>query len=146
MMLLVALLAGVVLVALVIYVIREAATLNTEAAILKTATSDLKTQLDDFKTRGFDELIKTKVEVLERTAMRHVAERETLLKQKGEELVRERQEHIRKIAEIHEGFGKIQAQVQELGQLRSEVGELNDLLKPQQLRGELGEVKIGRAH
>ena len=129
------LLISVILIALLVYVVRE-------AAVLKSTATDLKTELQEFKTRGFDELILTKIGALEQTAKRHVEEREALIKQKNEELFRQSQDTIKKITAIHEGFGTVRTKLDQLANLEGKVGELNDLLKPQQLRGELGEVIV----
>ena len=107
------------LVALLVYVVREAAGFKTTA-----------------------ELIRAKLEAMEATATRHVEERERVIRQKDDELLKQRQDAIRQISEIHKGFGTVQNQIQGLTQLQGKVGELNDLLKPQQLRGELGEVIV----
>ena len=129
------LLCAIVLVALLIYVVRE-------ATVLKSTATALQSELADFKTRGFDELIQTKLASLEQTAKRQLEERELLIRQKSEELSKQRQETMQQITAIHEGFGKIKTEIEGLRQLQGEVGELNDLLKPQQLRGELGEVIV----
>jgi len=99
---------------------------------------ELKSELREFKTRGFDELIRTKLEPFERATQ----EREKLLQQKEDELSRQRQEALRQIAAIREGFGEVRTKMGQLVELQGKVGELNDLLKPQQLRGELGEVIV----
>jgi DNA recombination protein RmuC len=131
MILAVSLLIGGVLAALVVYVVRE-------AAVLKLTAAGLKAELAEFKTRSFDELIRTKLEPFERAAQ----ERETLLQQKEDELSRQRQEALRQISTIREGFSEVRAKMGQLADLQGKVGELNDLLKPQQLRGELGEVIV----
>jgi DNA recombination protein RmuC len=108
MSLLAALLIGAGLLALVVYVVREAAVL-----------------------RGVAQLIQHQVE-----------EREALIRQKDEALFQQRRETTEQIAAIHQRFGQIHTQIQGLRDLQGKVGELNDLLKPQQLRGELGEVIV----
>ena len=65
-----------------------------------------------------------------------------MIRQKDEELSKQRRDTIQQISAIHEGFGTVKTQIEGLTQLQSKVGELNDLLKPQQLRGELGEVIV----
>ncbi|MBI4340773.1 MAG: DNA recombination protein RmuC [Candidatus Omnitrophica bacterium] len=125
------LLVGIILVGLLIYVVRE-------AAMLKSSAADLKAELQEFKTRSFDALIRAKLEPFERATQ----EREKLLQQKEDELSRQRQEALRQITAIREGFGEVRTKMGELAGLQGKVGELNDLLKPQQLRGELGEVIV----
>ncbi|MBI2104616.1 MAG: DNA recombination protein RmuC [Candidatus Omnitrophica bacterium] len=113
MTLLTALLAGGVVLALAVYILRQAA-----------------------------QMIRHRLEALEQAARRQVEEREALIRQRSEELLQQRRETIEQIAAIHERFGQVQTQIQGLHELQGKVGELNDLLKPQQLRGELGEVIV----
>lgn len=119
------------IVGLLIYVVRE-------ATVLKVSATELRDELQEFKTRGFDELIRAKLEPFERATQ----ERERLLQQKDAELSGQRQEALRQITAIREGFGEVRAKMGQLAELQGKVGELNDLLKPQQLRGELGEVIV----
>ena len=125
MTLLLSLLIGILLIGLLLYVVRE-------AAVLKTVSSALKSELEQFKTKGFDELIRTKLAGIETFARKQMEERDR-------ELYRDRQEAIQQITEIHKGFGVVQAQMRDL---QPQIGELNNLLKPQQFRGELGEVIV----
>ena len=122
---------GLLLVGLLIYVVRE-------AALLKSSATALKAELQEFKTRSFDELIRAKLEPFERATQ----DREQRLRQKEDELSRDRQEALKKITAIHDGFGLVRSKLEALAGLQGQVGELNDLLKPQQLRGELGEVIV----
>ena len=110
---------GAVLIALLVYVVREAAVFKTTA-----------------------ELMRDKLEAIESAATRQIEERERVIKQKDEELSRQRRDTIQQISAIHEGLGTVKTQIEGLTQLQGKVGELNDLLKPQQLRGELGEVIV----
>lgn len=130
-----ALIIGAVLVVLLIYVVRE-------AALLKSTAVGLKAELEAFKTRGFDDLVRQKVESLELAAKRHVEDRERLIQEKSEELRTHQQNTLDQINKIHQAFGKVETQIEGLHDLPGKVGELNDLLKPQQLRGELGEVIV----
>jgi DNA recombination protein RmuC len=124
-----------ILVVLLMYVVRKAEALKSTAAALKT-------ELEEFKTRGFDGLIRDKLGAFEQAAERQLKEREQVIQEKSEELFKQHQQTIQHITKIHEGFGKVQTEIQGLRELQSRVGELNDLLKPQQLRGELGEVIV----
>ncbi len=126
---------GFILVMVLLYVVRQ-------AAVLKSTAVALKSELDEFKTRGFDELIRLKVESFENAARRQVEERELLIKQRDEELIKRQQYSLEQITQIHQGFGAVQTKIEGLRDLQGKVGELNDLLKPQQLRGELGEVIV----
>ena len=121
-----------------IYVVREAAALKSSSTVLNSTAMELKTELQEFKTRGFDELIRAKLAPFEHATQ----QREQLIQQKEGELARQRQESLQQIMEINKGFGKVQTQIEGLAGLQGKVGELNDLLKPQQLRGELGEVIV----
>ena len=113
-----------VLVWLVVYVVRE-------ATRLKTTTESLQQQLAQFKEGGFDRLISEKL---------------ALLTQRADESRREVLEHQQRATKAAEEFsrslGTVTAQISTLRDLQTRVGELNDLLKPQQLRGELGEVIV----
>ena len=119
MSLLAALLIGAILLVLVVYVVREAAVL-----------------------RGVAQLVQHQLEALEQASGRQVEEREALIRQRDEALLQQRREAIEQIAAIHQRFGQVHTQIQGLRDLQDKVGELNDLLKPQQLRGELGEVIV----
>ena len=79
------LVVGVGLVAVLLYAVRE-------AAVLKSTAVALKSELEEFKTRGFDQLIRDKVDSLEQAARRQVEERERLIKQKDEELSKQQQQ------------------------------------------------------
>ena len=138
MTILIGLVVGVILVGLLIYVIREASALKSEATVLKFSATELKAELQEFKTRSFDALIRAKLEPFERATQ----DREKLLQQKEDELSRSRQDALNKITAIHDGFGQVRTKLDNLAGLQGKVGELNDLLKPQQLRGELGEVIV----
>lgn len=68
-----------------------------------------------------------------------IAEKLTLLTDKATQELGTREKVIR---EFQENFGAVTTKIDSLKELQTEVGELNDLLKPQQLRGELGEVIV----
>ena len=107
----------VALLALVIYLVQK-------ATVLKTTASDLHAQLQQFKEGGFKTLIKEELALLTSHATQH----QILATQAT--------------AQIQRDLGLVAKQVQDLDALGHRVGELNDLLKPQQLRGELGEVIV----
>ncbi len=123
MIMLAVLLGGAVLIVLLVYVVRE-------TAVLKSTVT------------GLDQVMRQKLDAIEQTADRHLKEREAVIKQQNEERLKHSQEAIQRINEIHQGFGRVQTQLLGLRDLQGKVGELNDLLKPQQLRGELGEVIV----
>lgn len=110
----------------------EALRIATEqGGALKQATESLQAELRQFKEGGFDALVREKLLSLQQVAV----DRDRAL-----------QEQQRKATEALSGFhkeiGTIATQIQSLGELQAKVGQLNDLLKPQQLRGELGEVIV----
>lgn len=101
------------------------------AVRLKTTTESLQAELRQFKEGGFDRLLSEKLNTITKPI---------------EALATERAEQERNTAEsarrFQEDLGLVKSQIANLGQLHTKVGELNDLLKPQQLRGELGEVIV----
>lgn len=129
------LLLAVLVVGLVVYVVRE-------ATHLKATATSLQFELRQFKEGGFDRLIGDKLSALTTKALQELETRERLIQQSRGELV----EHQKKAAEAVEKFktdlGMVREKLTGLGELSGKVGELNDLLKPQQLRGELGEVIV----
>lgn len=129
------LLVCVALVALLIYVVRE-------AAVLKTTAASLQSELEQFKTKSVDELIRVRLADFESAAKKQLDDRERILKQQDSAIHQQRQEALQHLTEIHKAFGTVQAQMQGLRDLQPQIGELNNLLKPQQLRGELGEVIV----
>ncbi len=126
---------GVVLMGLVVYVVRESAALKSTAAALKL-------ELEAFKTRGFDELIRAKLMAVDDAHKRQVEERDALIRRANDEIAKQSQQTLQHITAIHQSFGEVSSKIQGLSDLQGKVGELNDLLKPQQLRGELGEVIV----
>jgi len=68
-----------------------------------------------------------------------IAEKLTLLTDKATQELESREKAI---GEFQKSFGVVTTKIDGLKELQTEVGELNDLLKPQQLRGELGEVIV----
>lgn len=128
-------LVAIVLLALVLYIVRE-------ATVLKTTASALQDELRQFKEGGFDRLISDKLAVLTQKATEELAERERQLQQHRTELLDQQRRTSETIERIKTDFGIVTTKLTGLGELQSKVGELNDLLKPQQLRGELGEVLV----
>ena len=115
---------GGALVALLIYIVREATT-------LKSSADSLQTELRQFKEGGFEKLIGEKLTPLARQAS-----------DVHRQLLEQEERQSAAVQQIQRDFGQVTAQISALGELQSKVGELNDLLKPQQLRGELGEVIV----
>lgn len=128
-------LAIATVVGFVIYVIRE-------ATVLKTTAASLQEELRQFKQGGFDRLINDKLSVLINQATQELKTREDVIKNTRHELVAQQTQASNTIAQINQDVGTVTTKLASLSELQTQVGELNDLLKPQQLRGELGEVII----
>lgn len=125
----------VLLAALVLYVLKEAAVLNTAASMLRD-------ELRQFKEGGFKQLVQGELSAITEKAKEEVTHRERLIQESRSKLL-EQQERTRQAAEdFKRSLGSVEAQVRSLTGLQQKVDELNNLLKPQQLRGELGEVII----
>lgn len=134
-MIIVSVCAAVVLLALVIYLVRE-------ATVLKTTAAALQDELRQFKEGGFDRLVNNKLAVLTQTAAEELAGRERQIQQYRAELLEQQRRTSDSMERIKTDFGVITTKITGLSELQTKVGELNDLLKPQQLRGELGEVIV----
>lgn len=120
---------------LVVYVVRHTARLQ--------ATSEaLQTQLQQFKEGGFDRLVREKLAALTEQAAKELAARERLIQQSRTELVEQQRLATEAVEHFKTDLGRVTTQIASLSELHAKVGELNDLLKPQQLRGELGEVIV----
>lgn len=102
-----------------------------QGAALKATSETLALELRQFKEGGFDALVREKLQALQEEA----TSRDTLLKD-------QQTRATQALSGFHEKVGQIAAQIESLGELQAKVGQLNDLLKPQQLRGELGEVIV----
>jgi len=131
--------AGIALVGavvwLIVYVVREATTLKTTAELLQG-------QLAQFKEGGFDRLVNQKLTSLTERASQEMEAREQLIRRGREELLEQQRRATTAAEEFSRNLGAVTTQVSGLKDLQVKVGELNDLLKPQQLRGELGEVIV----
>ena len=119
-----AIVGGLLILGFCVYVVRVAGT-------LKAMADALRDELRQFKEGGFDRLIGEKLNTLAQAAH----ERERILQAEG-------QRAADATVKFQRDLGAIQAQIDHLRGLQDKVGELNDLLKPQQLRGELGEVIV----
>lgn len=102
-----------------------------QGAALKASSDALNLELRQFKEGGFDALVREKLAPLQQAA----TDRDLQLHQ--QELTAKAT-----LSGMHKDIGTITAQIKSLSELQAKVGELNDLLKPQQLRGELGEVIV----
>jgi len=125
----------VIALAFVAYIIRE-------ATFLKTTAIALQTELTQFKQGGFKTLIQSELTALTQRAGDELHSRELLILKEHAHLV----DQQKLATSAAEGFDfklrSLTTQVNSLQQLQTQVGELNNLLKPQQLRGELGEVIV----
>lgn len=123
------------LAALLLYVVRE-------AAVLKATAAGLQAQLAQFKEGGFDRLVAEKLTALTQRATDELAARERFIQQSRRELLDFEQRAVTTVERLKTDLGMLTEKVAGLGELQAKVQELNDLLKPQQLRGELGEVIV----
>jgi len=116
--------------------------LATKAAMLQNAASSLQAELKQFKEGGFDRLVTEKLAILTQRATEALQSREQWIRQNKQELLDE----VRKSATAAEQFqrelGIVSAHLMGLRELQGQVSELSGLLKPQQVRGELGEVIV----
>ncbi len=110
---------------------RRTEELLKEAGALKTVADGLQQQLQQFKEGGFDRLINDKLEVLR-----------SQTEQSRQELLDQQTRATNAALGFQKNLGEIVTKLAGLSQLQASVGELNNLLKPQQLRGELGEVIV----
>lgn len=90
----------------------------------------------------FNKLIAEKLTLLTDKATQELATREKVIAEAQKKLVEEEQKAASAAKEFQENFGAVTTKIDGLKELQTKVGELNDLLKPQQLRGELGEVIV----
>ena len=125
----------VIVAALVIFVVRE-------STLLKTTASALQLELKQFKEGGFDRLISEKLVLLTQRSVQELEERERLIRAQNAQILEEERKTTQAVSQFSTDLGTITAQIANLQQLQHQIGELNDLLKPQQLRGELGEVIV----
>ena len=102
-----------------------------QGAALKATSETLALELRQFKEGGFDALVREKLQALHQEA----TSRDKLLSD-------QQSKATAALSGFHEKVGQIASQIESLGELHTKVGQLNDLLKPQQLRGELGEVIV----
>lgn len=130
-----ALAIGLILLALVIYIVRE-------ATVLKTTATALQAELQQFKEGGFDRLISEKLSSLTQQAAEELEARERLIQQSRTELLEQQRRTVEATEQFKTDLGTVRTKIEALSELQNQVGELNDLLKPQQLRGELGEVIV----
>ena len=127
---------------IVVVVIAFTAYLVREATILRTAAAAMQTELQSFKTGGLDRLISEKLTTLTQAAAETLKNSEQLIQKTQEELVQQQRFATQAAKQFHTDLGEVRTRIEHLRDLQTKVGELNDLLKPQQLRGELGEVIV----
>ncbi|MBI3087596.1 MAG: DNA recombination protein RmuC [Candidatus Omnitrophica bacterium] len=116
--------------------------LVSRAAMLKAAAEQLNAELKQFKEGGFDQLIAEKLALLTNKAMQELESREKAIRQVQQDLLEEGKKATAAAEKFKQDFGAVTTEIHSLQELQGKVGELNDLLKPQQLRGELGEVIV----
>jgi len=104
--------------------------------------SQLIEKINEFEKTGLDELIGKKLATFEAEVKRELEAREKLLRAAHEEITEEERKAREAAERFHEAIGAVQKEIEALRDLKPSVSELTDLLKPQQLRGELGEVIV----
>ncbi len=134
-------LVGLGIVILVVLLVRQQAAVKAshealryateQGAALKASSDALSLELRQFKEGGFDALVREKLAPLQQAAV-----------DRDRQLQQQQRTASEALTGVHRDIGTITAQIQSLSELQAKVGELNDLLKPQQLRGELGEVIV----
>ena len=129
------LLLACVVAALVIYLVRE-------ATMLKTTASSLQEELRHFKEGGFRQLVQGELTAMTDRAKEELSSREKLIHEGRVQLMEQQQRATKAAEEFQRSVGSVETRIHSLAGLQDKVDELNNLLKPQQLRGELGEVII----
>ncbi len=109
--------------------------MTEQSGALKAAAENLQHELRQFKEGGFDNLVREKLQLIERTAT-------TGLQTRDRDLQEQQRRATAAAENFHREIGAIATKIEGLNELHGKVGQLNDLLKPQQLRGELGEVIV----
>ena len=129
------LLAVCVVTALVIYIVKE-------ATVLRTTASTLQEELRHFKEGGFRQLVQGELTVITDRAKEELSSREKLIREGRDELIQQQERATKAAQEFQKSLGSVETRIQGLTGLQNKMDELNNLLKPQQFRGELGEVII----
>ncbi len=113
-----------------------------EATSLKETAAALQAELRQFKEGGFDRLIGEKLGVLVQRSAQELESRERIIQQASTQLVEVQRQATSAAEQFKVDLGAVKTQLEGLRELQRQVSELNDLLKPQQFRGELGEVIV----
>ncbi len=126
------LLAVTVVVVLVLRATGQALRHATEqGGALKQAADSLQQELRQFKEGGFDALVREKLVLLQQAA-----------EARDRALEQQQHEATEALLRAKTDLGTITEKIKSLSELQDKVGQLNDLLKPQQFRGALGEVIV----
>ena len=112
------------------------------AATLKAAAEQLNAELKQFKEGGFDRLIAEKLTLLTNKAAQELEGREKAIRQVQQELLEEGKKAAAAAEKFKQDFGAVTTEIRSLKELQGQVNELNNLLKPQQFRGKLGELIV----
>lgn len=102
-----------------------------KTTVLENAAAALRAELRGFKEGGFSHVIEAEVGRITAKAL-----------ESRSELVEQQRLATQAAQEFNQGLGTVRTQIDTLTGLQGKIDELNNLLKPQQLRGELGEVII----
>ncbi len=113
-----------------------------KATMFKETAEALQHELKQFKEGGFDRLISDKLSLFTAQASKELEQREKLIREIKTEVLEEERKAATAAEQFKEDFGAVQTQISGLRDLQTTVAELNDLLKPQQYRGEVGEVIV----
>jgi DNA recombination protein RmuC len=92
--------------------------------------------------RLINRLLTEKLDLLAQKASQELESREKLIKDLSAKLVAQQQHTATATAQFKMDLGAVLTKIEGLKDLQGRISELNDLLKPQQLRGELGEVIV----
>lgn len=114
-----AILLGLVLAAVLLYVVGQASAL-----------------------KSLERLVTEKLSLLTDTAAQELERRERTIREVNIKLAEEEQKTREATERFKLDLGSVKTKIDALQELQGQVSELNDLLKPQQLRGELGEVIV----
>lgn len=116
--------------------------LISKATALEHVTTELRRELTQFKEGDFRSLVKDELQQLTTAAKDKLDQSKELFERTRTQLLEQQQQATATTGNIHTKIGEVATQLQGLRDLSTKVGELGDLLKPQQLRGELGEVVV----
>ena len=131
----VAIIFAVVMIGLAVYFVHQ-------AAVLRMTAATLQGEIQAFKSGALDRLVGDKLTTFTQVTTAALQERETVIRDAQTKLIQQQQSATQAAQQFKMDLGEVKTKIEGLRDLQTKVGELNDLLKPQQLRGELGEVIV----